>query len=94
MAQPDYAADGWMVLVNEDDFRHWLNSEPQPCPRSITRRRKRSAAEQAIEALWPKGIPDGVANKEVVKQVSDWLKKEGLTVPHPDTILRAAGRKG
>jgi hypothetical protein len=29
-AQPDYAADGWMVLVSENDFRHWLNSGRNP----------------------------------------------------------------
>jgi hypothetical protein len=93
-AQPDYASDGWIVMVSENDFQHWLNSEPQiPKPRSIRSRRKRSAAEQAIEALWREGIPDGLANKEVVKEVSDRLQKENLPVPHPDTILRAAGRK-
>ncbi|WP_166299573.1 hypothetical protein [Bradyrhizobium sp. 2S1] len=81
-------------MLNEDDFKRWLSGEvkPERRPKSI-RLTKRNTSREAIEFLWPAGIPDGLANQDIVKRVSDRLKEEGLTVPSPDTILRAAERK-
>lgn len=92
--QPDYAADGWMVMVNEDDFQHWLNGEPQQRkPRAVTLRRKRNAAAQAIAKLWPDGIPEDIADKKIGRKVIARLKEQGHGEVSLDTILRAAGRK-
>lgn len=92
----DYDNVKAMVMVYEKKFGEWLaQQKPPPIskPRAVTRRRKRCAAQQAAKDLWPDGIPGGIASPDIVKQVGDRLKQEGLTVPCPDTILRAVGRK-
>jgi hypothetical protein len=90
-------ADDVIVMINEDDFRHWLDREPElqiAKPRTIKqRKRKQDIAKQAIDALWPDGIPDAIVNKEVIQKVGNWLKANGASALSPDTILRAAGRK-
>jgi hypothetical protein len=86
-------ADGcrYLVDVSENDFRQWLDQEDAPERQSGPR--KRGLAKQAVDALWPKGVPPHLSNKEVEQEVADHMKIKGLTPPSNDTILRAAGRK-
>jgi hypothetical protein len=81
------------VMVNENDFQRWRDRELKPQIAKPSAQRKRNSARQAIDTLWSDGIPDGVASKEIIKAVADFLKAEGVTVPGSDTILRAAGRR-
>jgi len=74
------------IMINGDDFRHWLG-EPTPICKSPS---KRDLAEQAINGIWPNGIPPDLLNKEIEKQVGERLKPRIIS---KDTILRAAGRK-
>jgi hypothetical protein len=90
MSTPDGC--NYLVRVSEDDFRRWLSSLAQPRKHRNTRH-KRTSASQAIAALWPAGIPEGVVAKEIVRKVSNWLKAQDLSEVSGDTILRAAGRK-
>jgi hypothetical protein len=90
-------ADGcrYFVDVDEADFRYWLNGATNNnAHRASSRSPKRRWAEQAINKLWPGGIPSSVLNKEIEKEVGKWLKQQGvLTQVSRETILRAAGRK-
>jgi hypothetical protein len=60
--------------------------------------KKRELASQAIEALWPDGIPE-IPNGEIEKQVGNWITsycKQNNTSRleiSRETILRAARRK-
>jgi hypothetical protein len=89
-------ADGcrYFVDVDEDDFRYWLNGATNNNAQKANRGSpKRRLAEQAINKLWPGGIPSSVLNKEIEKAVGEWLKQQGLAQVSRDTILRAAGKK-
>jgi hypothetical protein len=92
-SEVDYDDAESIVMVYQEQFADWLRRLKAPLAGKKLRKRKRNAASQAINAIWPKGVPDGVANNDIIKKVSDRLKQDGLTVPSPDTILRAAGRK-
>jgi hypothetical protein len=86
---PDYIHPA----VSSEDFRYWLNKQappPAPEPRSS---QKRDQARQAVDALWPQGIPTELLNKQIEKEIGEWLKAKGLPEVSRDTILRAAGRK-
>lgn len=87
---PDSDGCKVVVMLNEDDFRHWLR------PKSLTLKRisrKRISAADAIAAIWPDGIPEGVTNPELDRRVNIWLKDNRLAELSLDTILRAADRK-
>jgi hypothetical protein len=87
---PDACGCEIEVMINEADFRHWLKQEPTKQRQSPTT--KRDIALQAINAIWPNDdLP--VLNKEIEKQVGEWLKQQGRPEISSDTILRAAGRK-
>jgi hypothetical protein len=90
-------ADGckYSVDVDEADFQYWLNGATKNNAQKVTNRGspKRRWAEQAINKLWPGGIPSNLLNKEIEKAVGDWLKQQGLAQVSRETILRAAGRK-
>jgi hypothetical protein len=86
---------GYFVDVDEADFRYWLNSATKNNAQKVTNRGspKRRLAEHAIKKLWPGGIPSNLLNKQIEKEVADWLKQQDLAQVSPDTILRAAGKK-
>ena len=57
---------------------------------------QRQPAKEAIDALWPKGVPPQgkLRNALLLKRVNDYLKKNDSRESISDeTILRAAGRK-
>jgi hypothetical protein len=86
-------ADGCEIeaMINESDFRYWLDGRQGPAANRPTH--KRDLAQQAINALWPNGIPKSLLNKQIEKQVGNWLKEQGFPPISRDTILRAAGFK-
>ena len=89
-------ADGckYFVDVDEDDFRYWLNGTTKNNQKVTNRGSpKRRLAEHAIKKLWPGGIPSNLLNKQIEKEVADWLKQQGLAQVSRESILRAAGKK-
>lgn len=58
-------------------------------------RPQREAAEIAIKALWPDGVPlpRELPNDQLVGRVIKWIKENRLPISGHDTILRAAGRR-
>ena len=90
-------ADGckYHVDVDEADFRYWLNGATKNNAKKVTSRGspKRRWAQQAINKLWPGGIPSNLLNKEIEKAVGEWLKQQRLAPVSRETILRAAGKK-
>jgi hypothetical protein len=58
------------------------------------RRRKRTAAEEAVAACYPDGVPSDVLNPLLCRTVANWLKTNRPNMPKMDdvTIKRAAGR--
>jgi hypothetical protein len=63
----------------------------------IRRGRKRHAALQALQNLWPNGVPTTIGPHDLTNQVRHWLQEHceefpNLTISR-ETILRAAGRK-
>jgi hypothetical protein len=97
---------------SRDDFLDWLDRhEPRSAPASPTptatpQRRQaaspvRDRAKQAIDALWPTGVPPVTVlrNGPLCAKVCNWIKSdcdkrgEPYVAPSNDTILRAAGRK-
>jgi hypothetical protein len=81
------------IYVNGDDFRYWLDKLKPPAEPAARSPHKRDFARQAVDVLWPDGVPEELINKQIEKQVGDWLKAKGLPEISRDTILRAAGRK-
>lgn len=63
--------------------------------RQERRQPSRERAKRAIEAIYPKGVPDQDAepNKAVSQKVAKWLTDEGLPEVLHDTIMRAADRR-
>jgi hypothetical protein len=84
--------------VLDIDFERWL--EAKQSPRKATSR-KRALAKQAVNDLWPGGVPKDkdLLNKQIEKEVDNWItahcKQANLSKLEVsgDTILRAAGRK-
>jgi hypothetical protein len=70
-----------VVMIREDDYRHWLNGATKNNGQKVTNRGspKRRLAEQAI--------------KQIEKEVADWLEQQGVPPISRETILRAAGKK-
>jgi hypothetical protein len=56
-------------------------------------RPRRGSAEEAIQAIWPDGIPAHMENGPICKDVGEWLKAKNRPAMNDSTILRAAGRK-
>ena len=92
---PDKDGCETVVMIREDDYRHWLNGATKNNGQKVTNRGspKRRLAEQAIKKLWPGGIPSSLLNKQIEKEVADWLEQQGVPPISRETILRAAGRK-
>jgi hypothetical protein len=68
------------------------SSEPAPSPRH-RKSRKQDAAEAAIQACFPQGLPDHIDNKSFLTTVFGWLKCHRPEVRMDNrTMLRAAGR--
>jgi hypothetical protein len=69
--------------------------------KKTSRAKRRERARQAIEAMWPDGVPNQtiISNGQLCKRVADWLKEDCKRRKVPpeqisdDTILRAAGRQ-
>jgi hypothetical protein len=94
------------VEILEDDLRHWLDQRypvqpPEHAKQGKRTRNKRDRAAEAVNALWPDGVPDQtkLPHPELCKQVNDWLKADceqqhfRFIPVSDDTILRAALRK-
>jgi hypothetical protein len=89
----------YWVRISKEDFEFWLDQQPKPRPKPAWSQPKRALALQAIDILWPDGIPNTVPNKQLEKQVGERIaedcKRRNLRMPEisRDTILRAARRK-
>jgi hypothetical protein len=91
---PDADGCPLVVMLNEDDFNRWRSKAAEPAePAKPRSSRKRDLARQAIEALWPDGVPQELINDRIEDAVVKRLKAKGLPEISRDTILRAAGRK-
>jgi hypothetical protein len=83
---------------NKDDLAYWLGQQGPPEKPQAKPVGKGKRAAEAIEALWPAGIPAALANKVLCSQVIDWIKNDCDKQQIPfvdisdDTILRQAGR--
>lgn len=56
------------------------------------RRNKQDRVKPYERECFPAGTT-GYTPIEVVKRISDRMKRDGVEVPHPSTILRAVGIK-
>jgi hypothetical protein len=84
----------YFVDVDEADFRFWLDNQARSsAPAERRSSQKRDQARQAVQALWPDGVPKVLHNKKIEKEIGDLLKAKGQPEISRDTILRAAGRK-
>jgi hypothetical protein len=96
--EPDADGNNLQVMIDEEDFRSWLLDQPQPEGQPVKGQgraaRKRDVARNVIKERWPEGIPDGLPNPQIAKEVGELIQQrhKKLVVSH-DTILRAAGRK-
>jgi hypothetical protein len=64
------------VDVSQSDLRYWLDKQPRRAEPTAERiSRKRAWAEQAIKALWPKGIPEPLTNPQIERAVGDSKQK-------------------
>ena len=82
----------YFVSVSKIDFQKWLRAKQS---RKAVPSRKLDLAKQAVNALWPNGIPESVLNKQIETEVSNYIKtnyKPNVEISR-DTILRAANRK-
>jgi hypothetical protein len=87
-------AEPWniAVCVSQEDLRHWLKAQTKTPPVQGSPR-PRDLAKQAVDALWPNGVPKSLVNKDIERAVADHMKANGLGAPSKETILRAAGKK-
>ena len=83
----------YFVDVSKTDLLAWLGSNRKAVGKKAkpAGKRPRDVAIQAIDELYPKGIPDTLVNGEVVKQVGKWLDQHNVPSISRETILRAAG---
>jgi hypothetical protein len=52
---------------------------------------KSRAVIQAIEQLWPEGVPAGLSAKDRNKRILEWLRTNGLSVPlNPERAIQRA----
>ena len=93
-----HAVNG-IIEFNAEDLRYWLSAaasiEEAPSTKKLARP-QRERAKEAIDALWPDGVPpqSKLRNTSLLKCVHDHLKKNDSPESiSDDTILRAAGRK-
>ena len=88
-----------IIEFNAEDLHYWLSAAPSteeaPSTKKLARP-QRERAKEAIDALWPDGVPpqSKLRNTSLLKCVHDHLKKNDSPESiSDDTILRAAGRK-
>jgi hypothetical protein len=79
--------------VSKTDLEHWLNRAVKSDVQKKRGSHKLDLAKRAIKHLWPDGVPDDFLNKQIEKEVSDYLKQHGSPNISRETILRGAGRK-
>jgi hypothetical protein len=83
-----------IIEFNAEDLHYWLNVGPTP-------RKQRSAPKgerikEAIDALFPDGVPPqkDLPNPELIERVCSYLEEHDYNITfHSDVILRQAGRK-
>ena len=80
----------YFVSISKTDLLAWLDKKAVGKPKPVGKR-PRDVAKQAINELWPNGIPDTLTNGSLVKKVGDWLKQHNVRDISRETILRAAG---
>jgi hypothetical protein len=92
----------WIELSKGDMTRELLPSEKAIAPADLKalgkKKKKRStpkrdAARAAAKALYPKGIPAHVLDKQLGGQVVEYVKKNNRLDISGDTVLRAVGRR-
>jgi len=88
-----------IIEFNAEDLHYWLSAAASTEEAPSTKKRarpQRERAKEAIDALWPDGVPpqNKLPNALLFKRVNDHLKKNGSPESISDeSILRAAGRK-
>ena len=88
---PDVDGCKTEVMISGDDFTAWIRRDFEVAGKRATR--KIDLAQQAIHALWPKGIPKSLLSKQIEQKIATHLKEQGCSSISRDTILRAAGLK-
>lgn len=78
-------------ILRESGSKFHVNSTEHDGVRPSLRRRASApwqSVEAAIAALWPDGIPAGLAPKSRDARIIDWQKENGLTTASTKTIQR------
>jgi hypothetical protein len=85
----------YFVDVSKTDLLAWLSSNKKAVGKKAkpASKRPRDVVKQAISELWSNGIPDTLADRELVKQLGKWLEQHNAGDISRETILRAAGRR-
>jgi hypothetical protein len=51
-----------------------------------------ASISEAIQALWPNGIPQGIQVQQRDDQIIDWQRRNNLTIVSPKSISRYLSR--
>jgi hypothetical protein len=87
LSYPDFF--GWIAKRGYAKPGFWRRPSERPSEKTRSRAKsmhsgggvKARAIKRAIDALWPKGIPDGLSGKERNKAIIDWMKRNGCSIP-------------
>ena len=99
------------VLVGEVEFWQWLNDEldttkavilaaaptVSPAKTNSGRGAKSRGINEAIDALWPGGIPNGLSGKDRTRKIITWLSDNKRSLPrNPERAIQRvlAARRG
>jgi len=98
--------DQFFAWVNRHGFDRptFWGTRPGAAPKQVkgsqlakaeTKKPAQETALEAIAALWPEGIPPRLTDKEVRRQIDDWLapRKPRRSTPSLRTIRRARGKR-
>jgi hypothetical protein len=82
-----YAESGMSINKNRPGATITLGDEHQS-------RWQGDPVEKLLSELFPQGVPDQLSNVDLIDMVRNRMRGDNVKhIPHPDTILRAAGRK-
>ena len=96
----DIRADGTVGFGSETRWPFWVrrNDVTRLWPVApAARQRERGAPisngiREAIDHLWPRGIPAALIAKDRNNRIVEWLKANGLSVPAPTAVSNAVQR--
>jgi hypothetical protein len=94
------------VLVDEVEFWQWLNDETKavivaaaptvsPAKTNSGTGAKSRGIDEAIDTLWPGGIPNGLSAKDRDRKIMTWLRDNKRSLPlNPERAIQRALRRG